>query len=507
MSGTVPPIPPPLVTNTGGRGKKKDTISSKEEMFAKAVESLSETAPEIISDSESKCDIQEPLPHLPKLLGAEPNDTSKDDITLADLTFTPTVSDEIKKKAYSYTDKLLLTFMEEVKGLKEQIKIPSDASPPVSQSKSSKSTKGKQKTWFDLDEELVSSKYEGVTKVKAFMTVAKEEPYVGKNDVRSGLWVEITHEKGGRGKKKDTISSKEELFAKAVESLSKTAPEIISDSESECDIQEPLPHLPKLLGAEPNDTSKDDISLADLTFTPTVSDEIKKGSTCRSTAHLTKEHPKQAVVMENLAKLKAQLSQGSLFRKAPMILKPFINYKYCSFNDPHSDEYGYYPGCDICGSIAHETVDCTKKPISNKRKPRISSQRSNEPTKKTHGAIFNQNNEVVLIAPRRRDVYVIDMSSYNEESSACFFAKASNSVNWLWHKRLSHLNLKNINKLVRKNLAAGLSSLNFQKIKLAQPVRKGSTIELHSKPRDLLPSVLEVVAKGGDGGGRVVDWW
>ncbi|GJW57433.1 retrovirus-related pol polyprotein from transposon TNT 1-94 [Tanacetum coccineum] len=68
---------------------------------------------------------------------------------------------------------------------------------------------------------------------------------------------------------------------------------------------------------------------------------------------------------------------------------------------------------------------------------------------KTQGTIFNQNNEVVLITLRRRDVYVIDMSSYNEESYACFFAKASNSVNWLWHKRLSYVNFKNINKLAR----------------------------------------------------------
>ncbi|GKC14242.1 hypothetical protein Tco_1011024 [Tanacetum coccineum] len=54
------------------------------------------------------------------------------------------------------------------------------------------------------------------------------------------------------------------------------------------------------------------------------------------------------------------------------------------------------------------------------------------------GTIFNQNNEVVPVAPRRRDVYVIDLSSYNEERNACFFAKASNSANWLWYKRLSH---------------------------------------------------------------------
>ncbi|GJW92711.1 retrovirus-related pol polyprotein from transposon TNT 1-94 [Tanacetum coccineum] len=92
---------------------------------------------------------------------------------------------------------------------------------------------------------------------------------------------------------------------------------------------------------------------------------------------------------------------------------------------------------------------------------------------KTQGTTFNQNNEVILIAPRRRDVYVIDMSSYNKESNACFFAKASPSVNWLWHKRLSHLNFKNINKLAKQNLVAGLPSLTFSKDKICSACEKG----------------------------------
>ncbi|GJX32962.1 retrovirus-related pol polyprotein from transposon TNT 1-94 [Tanacetum coccineum] len=50
------------------------------------------------------------------------------------------------------------------------------------------------------------------------------------------------------------------------------------------------------------------------------------------------------------------------------------------------------------------------------------------------GTIFNANKEIVLIAPRRNDVYVLDMSSLTP-SGACFFAKVSESLNWLWHKR------------------------------------------------------------------------
>ncbi|GKA49065.1 retrovirus-related pol polyprotein from transposon TNT 1-94, partial [Tanacetum coccineum] len=83
---------------------------------------------------------------------------------------------------------------------------------------------------------------------------------------------------------------------------------------------------------------------------------------------------------------------------------------------------------------------------------------------KTQETIFNQNNEIMLIVPRRRYVYVVDMSSYNEESNACFFAKASSSINWLWHKRLSHLNFKNINKLAKQNLVTGLPSLKMENL-------------------------------------------
>nr|GFB91010.1 hypothetical protein [Tanacetum cinerariifolium] len=46
-----------------------------------------------------------------------------------------------EKKSDPSDEKLLLTLMEEVKSMKEQIKVPSDNSPSVSQTRSSKSSK------------------------------------------------------------------------------------------------------------------------------------------------------------------------------------------------------------------------------------------------------------------------------------------------------------------------------------------------------------------------------
>ncbi|GJR10522.1 hypothetical protein Tco_0793174 [Tanacetum coccineum] len=89
---------------------------------------------------------------------------------------------------------------------------------------------------------------------------------------------------------------------------------------------------------------------------------------CKTPIPLTnccKEDPNQ---------LKAQKPQATSSRKALKIPKPFIPCKYCGFIDHHSDDYKYYLGCDICGSIAHELSDRAKRVTHNNRRPRIANQ-------------------------------------------------------------------------------------------------------------------------------------
>ncbi|GJS86833.1 retrovirus-related pol polyprotein from transposon TNT 1-94 [Tanacetum coccineum] len=87
------------------------------------------------------------------------------------------------------------------------------------------------------------------------------------------------------------------------------------------------------------------------------------------------------------------------------------------------------------------------------------------------GTIFNSNKEVVMIAPRVRDVYVLEMTTSAQES--CFFAKASENLNWLWHKRLAHLKFKTVNKLAKQNFIIGLPSLAYSKDKPCSSCEKG----------------------------------
>ncbi|GJU41527.1 hypothetical protein Tco_1194484 [Tanacetum coccineum] len=303
-------IPGNIVKALGGRGKRKEKISSKEVIFTKADESSSMPILEITSDSKSECETHEPLPPLSKLIGAAPTGTLNSLISLADLTLnmadltlntsvpkktkltsnkvshtyaikkkTETKSPAIpfpqpEKKADLSAEQLLLTLMDEVKSLKEQIKVPSENTLSISQTGSSKSSKGKQTTWF------------GPCKHYGF-----------KN------------------------------------------------------------HLAKDCYIKP------------------------KCSTCGYTNYLTKEHLEQTIVNKTLTKLKAQSSMNPLAKKALMIPKPFKDCKYNGFNDHHSDNYEYYPGCEVCGSVSHETTDYPKKHPNN-RKPRIANKRSTKPTEK-----------------------------------------------------------------------------------------------------------------------------
>ncbi|GJS41120.1 hypothetical protein Tco_0566163 [Tanacetum coccineum] len=146
----------------------------------------------------------------------------------------------------------------------------------------SKSEKGLVAESFGWDEESLSSEDEGVTRVKTFMAIAENEPVVGNTDARSGQWVETIMKKvqillslndgderkqvldytnpilghivrieGGRGKRKESVSSKEGLFTKGENSHSDTTPEVTSDNESGCDNQDPLASLLKLSGLSP----------------------------------------------------------------------------------------------------------------------------------------------------------------------------------------------------------------------------------------------------------------
>ena len=65
------------------------------------------------------------------------------------------------------------------------------------------------------------------------------------------------------------------------------------------------------------------------------------------------------------------------------------------------------------------------------------------------------------------------MENSSNNTSVCFISEDSKKKNWLWHKRLSHLNFKSLNFLSSKDLAVGMPKLNCVKHKLCDACEKG----------------------------------
>nr|GEU44069.1 hypothetical protein [Tanacetum cinerariifolium] len=274
------------------------------------------------------------------------------------------------------------------------------------------------------------------------------------------------------------------------------------------DEEEPLSPLSKLIGAAPTGTSDSLISLSDLTLNMadlTLNTSVLKNTRLTSVivlpAHVIKRKTenKSPVVFKSCSDKKANAFAEKLLLTLveENYLKSSVRYldsgysrhmtwvkqylhKYSKESGPKvvfrdeslGDTKGY--GSVNCNRITFTMGDY----VDGLKHNLISiSQLCDANFKvlftKNQGTIFNQNDEVVLIALRRRDVYIIDMSSYNKESNIDFFAKASLSVNWIWHERLSHLKFKNINNLAKHNLISGLLFLTFSKDKNCSVCEKG----------------------------------
>ncbi|GJR16880.1 retrovirus-related pol polyprotein from transposon TNT 1-94 [Tanacetum coccineum] len=89
----------------------------------------------------------------------------------------------------------------------------------------------------------------------------------------------------------------------------------------------------------------------------------------------------------------------------------------------------------------------------------------------------------LLSGSRDTNLYTISLDDMLKTSPICLLSKASKTKSWLWHRRLSHLNLGTINKLARDGLARGTSRLKFQKDHLCSACAVGKRKKSSHQPK------------------------
>ncbi|GJU75103.1 putative ribonuclease H-like domain-containing protein [Tanacetum coccineum] len=105
-------------------------------------------------------------------------------------------------------------------------------------------------------------------------------------------------------------------------------------------------------------------------------------------------------------------------------------------------------------------------------------------------------NQVLLRIPRQNNMYSFNLENIVPSGGlACLIAKATIDESNKWHRRLGHVNFKNLNKLVKGNLVRGLPSKIFQNDHTCVACQKGKqhkasckakTVSSISQPLQLL---------------------
>ncbi|KAL8092398.1 hypothetical protein AgCh_034612 [Apium graveolens] len=74
---------------------------------------------------------------------------------------------------------------------------------------------------------------------------------------------------------------------------------------------------------------------------------------------------------------------------------------------------------------------------------------------------------------RKGSLFVADLDSTNKDGIYCFYNRASEEQSKLWHKKLSHMNFKAINTLVKKELVRDMPNLEFAQVEVCEACQKG----------------------------------
>ncbi|WVZ98408.1 hypothetical protein U9M48_043858 [Paspalum notatum var. saurae] len=90
-------------------------------------------------------------------------------------------------------------------------------------------------------------------------------------------------------------------------------------------------------------------------------------------------------------------------------------------------------------------------------------------------------------------LYLVDFSNVETPTTTCLFSKSS--LGWLWHRRIAHIGMSQLKKVVKRGMVTGVKDVTFEKDKLCSACQAGKQVASHhsmkacistSKPLQLL---------------------
>jgi hypothetical protein len=85
--------------------------------------------------------------------------------------------------------------------------------------------------------------------------------------------------------------------------------------------------------------------------------------------------------------------------------------------------------------------------------------------------VSKKDDDQVIFEGFRYNLYLVDFTSEDANLKTCLFTKTS--LGWLWHRRLAHVGMSTLKKLLKKELVRGLKDVKFEKDKVYSACQAG----------------------------------
>jgi hypothetical protein len=81
-------------------------------------------------------------------------------------------------------------------------------------------------------------------------------------------------------------------------------------------------------------------------------------------------------------------------------------------------------------------------------------------------------------------LYLVDFNENTTKLNTCLIAKTN--MGWLWHRRLAHVGMKNLHKLLNGEHILGLTNVHFEKDKVCSACQAGKQVGTHHPHKNIM---------------------
>jgi transposase InsO family protein len=81
-------------------------------------------------------------------------------------------------------------------------------------------------------------------------------------------------------------------------------------------------------------------------------------------------------------------------------------------------------------------------------------------------------------------LYLVDFNDNKAELDTCLIAKTN--MGWLWHRRLAHVGMKNLHKLLKGEHIFGLTNVHFERDRICSACQAGKKVGVHHPHKNIM---------------------